>query len=137
MERVSIQEASRSLNVSQRTIRECIRSGELKASREAGPRGEQWMVELPEAGWLDPHKRAYLDLAKNLPKWWWANESNTGKVHYIEELGIEEIEPIYLCGLKSVNIWSAAGHTKDDRCPKCVEKAVAQGLPLEPLEPQT
>ncbi len=90
------------------------------------------MVELPEEGWLDRHKKAYLDLGKHLPKWWWANESHSGKVHYIEEMGIEEIEPLYLCGLKSENIWSAAGHTEDDRCPKCVELAIAQSLPLEP-----
>jgi hypothetical protein len=91
------------------------------------------VVELPEEGWLDRHKRAYLDLGKNLPKWWWANEQNTGHVHYIEELGIEEIEPLFLCGLKGDNIWNAANHAKEDRCPRCVERAISQDLPLEPL----
>ncbi len=132
MERVPIQEASLRLNVSQRTIRESIRNGELKAFREPGPRGDQWVVELPEDGWLDPHKKAYLNLSQSLPKWWWANEANSGKVHYIEELGIEEIEPVYLCGLKSENIWSAAGHFEVDRCPQCLETANSRGLPLEP-----
>lgn len=133
MERISIQEASIRLNVSQRTIRESIRNGELKAFRQAGPRGEQWMVELPEDGWLDRHKKSYLELGNQLPKWWWANAAKTGKVHYIEELGIEEIMPVYLCGLKSENIWNAAGHTANDRCPKCVAAAQAQGRPLDPL----
>lgn len=131
MERVPIQEASLRLNVSQRTIRECIRSGELKAFRQAGPRGEQWVVELPEDGWLDPHKRSYLELNQRVSQWWWANQSKTGKVHYIQDLGIEEIEPVYLCGLRSENIWSATGHLEADRCPACVRTANERGLPLE------
>ena len=131
MERVTIQEASLRLNVSQKTIRECIRDGELKAFRQQGARGEQWFVELPEDGWQDRHKKAYLDLAQNLPKWWWANESSKGHVHYIAELGIEEIEAKYLCGFRSENIWSSTGHAESDRCPKCVETAASQGLPLE------
>ena len=132
MERVPIQEASLRLNVSQRTIRECIRNGELKAFRQAGPRGEQWVVELPEEGWLDRHKKSYLELNQQLPQWWWANKSNTGKVHYIQDLGIEEIEPVYLCGYRSENIYSATGHTENDRCPKCTRTAQERGLPLEP-----
>ena len=48
MEKLSIQDASYRLNLSQADIRECIRNGELKASREAGPAGRRWMVELPE-----------------------------------------------------------------------------------------
>ncbi len=132
MERVPIQEASLRLKVSQRTIRESIHNGELKAFREQGPRGQQWVVELPEEGWMDRHKRACLELADQLPKWWWANESSIGHVHYIEELGIEEIEPLYLCGFKSENIWSATGYSEESRCPKCVEIAVSRGLPLQP-----
>ena len=132
MERVPIQEASLRLNVSQRTIRECIRNGELKAFRQAGPRGDQWVVELPEDGWLDPYKKSYLELNQQLPQWWWANEAKKGQVHYIQDLGIEEIEPVYLCGLRSENIWSATGHSEDERCPKCVETANERGLPLEP-----
>ena len=132
MERVPIQEASLRLNVSQRTIRECIRDGELKAFRQAGPRGEQWVVELPEDGWLDPHKRSYLELNQRLTQWWWANEGKKGKVHYIQDLGIEEIEPVYLCGLRSENIWSATGHSEADRCPDCVKTANERELPLEP-----
>ena len=131
MERVKIQEASYRLNVSQRTIRECIRNGELKAFRETGPQGEYWVVELPEEGWLDRHKKSYLKLNQQLPQWWWASQSKTGEVHYIQDLGIEEIEPVYLCGLRSENIWSATGHSKDDRCPKCKETAQERGLPLE------
>ena len=132
MERVKIQEASLRLNVSQRTLRESIRSGELKAFRETGPNGEYWVVELPEEGWLDRHKKSYLELGQRMPQWWWSNESKTGKVHYIQELGIEEIEPVYLCGLRSENIWSATGHSKDDRCPACNETAQELGLLLDP-----
>ncbi len=132
MERVSIQEASLRLNVSQRTIRECIRNGDLKAFRQAGPRSEQWVVELPEDGWVDPYKKSYLELNQRLPQWWWANEAKMGKVHYIQDLGVEEIEPVYLCGLRSNNIWSAAGHSEEDRCAKCVEAANERGLPIEP-----
>ena len=133
MERVKIQEASLRLNVSQRTLRESIRNGELKAFRETGPKGEYWVVELPEEGWLDRHKRSYLELGQRTPQWWWASSSKTGNVHYIQDLGIEEIEPVYLCGLRSENIWSAPGHTQKDRCPKCNEAAQMQGLPLDPL----
>ncbi len=131
MERVTIQEASLRLNVSRKTIRESIRAGELQAFRQPGPRGDQWVVELPEDGWQDRHKKAYMDLAQNLPKWWWANEANTGQVHYIAELGIEEIEALYLCGFRSENIWSSTGHSETDRCPTCIEEAASQGLPLE------
>lgn len=131
MERLPIQEASLRLNVSQRTIRECIRNGELKAFRQAGPRGDQWVVELPEEGWLDRHKKSYLELNQELPHWWWANESNSGKVHYIQDLGIEEIEPVYLCGYRSENIYNATGHSKNDRCPKCIRTAQERGLPLD------
>lgn len=131
MERVTIQEASHRLNVSRKTIRECIRDGELKAFREPGPRGDQWVVELPEDGWQDRHKKAYTDLAQNLPKWWWANESSKGHVHYIAELGIEEIHALYLCGFHSENIWSSTGHSEADRCPKCLEIATSQGLPID------
>ena len=131
MERVTIQQASLRLNVSQKTIRESIRDGELKAFRQPGPRGDQWVVELPEEGWQDRHKKSYMKLAETLPRWWWANESNIGQVHYIEELGIEEIEPVYLCGFRSENIWSSTGHSKSDRCPKCVETATSRGLALE------
>jgi excisionase family DNA binding protein len=130
MERVTIEQASLRLNVSRKTIRESIRNGELQAFRQPGPRGDQWFVELPEEGWQDRHKKAYLDLAQNLPKWWWANESNTGHVHYIEELGIEEIHAVYLCGFHSENIWSSTGHTVTDRCPQCVDSATSQGLPM-------
>lgn len=131
MERLTIQEASLRLNVSQRTIREAIRNGELRAFRQAGPRGEQWVVEVPEDGWVDRHKRSYLELAEGLPKWWWTNEARHGRVHYLQQLGIEEIEPLYLCGLNSENIWSAAGHSPEERCPRCVEAATSQGFSLD------
>ena len=130
METVPIQEASLRLNVSQRTIRECIRNGELRAFREPGPRGDRWVVELPEDGWLDRHKKYYLELAQQMPRWWWATAGKTGRVHYLQDLGVEEIEPIYLCGMRSENIWNADGHSEGDRCPKCLAAATEQGLPL-------
>ena len=58
-----------------------------------------------------------MDLAASLPKWWWANESHKGQVHYIAELGIEEIEALYLCGFRSENIWSSKGHSESDLAP--------------------
>ena len=130
MEAVTIQEASLRLNVSQRTIRECIRNGELRAFRQPGPRGDRWVVELPEEGWLDPHKKHYLELAQRMPRWWWPTAGKSGRVHYLHELGVEEIEPVYLCGVRSDNIWNAAGHSDADRCEKCLQTATEQGLPL-------
>ena len=57
MEKVSIQEASRRLNLSQTSIREYARKGDLKASKEPGPNGRSmWMIELPEEGWEYPTK---------------------------------------------------------------------------------
>jgi excisionase family DNA binding protein len=134
VERVSIQEASLRLNVSQRTIRECIRNGELRAFRQAGPNGESWVVELPAEGWLDSAKKAYLELARRVPPWWWPNEHKNSKVHYVQDLGVEEIMPIFICGLRSENIWSATGHTEEDRCPNCLRVAKERGLPIESKE---
>ena len=62
------------------------------------------MVALPEEGWLDRHKESYLEWGQRLPQWWWSNESKTGKVHYIQDLDVEEIESVYLYGLRSENI---------------------------------
>ena len=104
--RVTIQEASYKLNLSQAVIRDCIRKGELQAFREEGPRGLRWVVELPADGWV---------------------EGFTASLH---DLGIEEIEPLYLCGLKGDNVWDATGHTQGDRCTECTEIAKEKGLPL-------
>ena len=130
MEKVTIQEASHRLNLSQADIRECIRNGELKSSREPGPRGQRWMVELPEEGWVDGFRASLHELAQQMTPWWWPTEHMAGKVHYVQDLGIEEIEPLYLCGLKGNNVWDAKGHTEEDRCPECVEVAKERGLPL-------
>ena len=106
MERVTIQQASLRLNVSQKTIRESIRDGELKAFRQPGPRGDQWVVELPEEGWQDRHKKSYLELAASLPKWWWANEKNTGQVQRVAK----NIAGLKVLGANSLNIIDVLKH---------------------------
>ncbi len=131
MEKVTIQEASYRLNLSQAGIRECIRNGELKAQREPGLTGSRWMVELPEEGWVDSFRASLQDLSNRMTSWWWPTASKTGKVHYVRDLGIEEIEPLYLCGLKTNNVWDASGHSIEDKCPECVAIATQEGLPLE------
>lgn len=128
MEKVSIQEASRRLNVSQAVIRRYAREGKLKAYREGGAQGNAWVVELPEEGWLDEDKQAYLELDEQISRWWWANKQKTGQVHYIDDVGIEELQPHFLCGLESVDIGYAPTHAEEDRCPECVELATEQGL---------
>ena len=137
MEKVTIQEASRRLNVSQREIREFIRKGELKAEREEGSESGRWMVEMPEAGWEDPVKTFLNNMSENLTPWWWATK-RTGervRVHYLENMGIEEIMPDFLCGLRGESVYPATDHTQDQRCPNCVAAATNQGLPLWNEEP--
>lgn len=130
MESVPIQEASVRLNVSQRTIRESIRNGELNAHREPGPWGQRWFVELPEDGWVESFKASLQELASSITPWWWATEAKVGFVHYVQDLGIEEIEPVYLCGLKGDNVWDASGHDHEQRCPDCLQVAKDRELPL-------
>ena len=130
MARVTIQEASYKLNLSQAVIRDCIRKGELQAFREAGPRGLRWVVELPENGWVEDFTASLYNLSSQMTPWWWPTEEKEGLVHYVQDLGIEEIEPIYLCGLKGNNVWDASGHALAERCTECTGIAVEQGLPL-------
>jgi len=130
VEKLSIQDASRRLNISQRDVREYVRTGELKAERDPNSEHGRWLVIMPEDGWEDKFK-AYLDkLDASITRWWWANEAKTGYVHYLEATGIENVEPDYLCGQPSNNLWSAAGHTQDQRCLECLMKATEQGLNL-------
>jgi len=130
VEKLTILEASRRLNISQRDIREYIRTGELKAERDEESEHGRWLVVMPEDGWQDPF-RVYLDdLNRSITRWWWANEQKVGFVHYLEATGIENVEPDYLCGQPSENLWSSAGHTLADRCIECLMKATEQGLPL-------
>lgn len=103
MERVSIQEASYRLNLSQAEIRRYIREGRLQATR-GGERERTWMVDLPEEGWLDDDKLRYQKMAEQMPVWWWPTEARTGQAHYIVDVGIEETVPVYLCGLESENL---------------------------------
>ena len=130
MEKVTIQEASRRLNVSQRDIREYIRKGSLKAERDAESSTGRWLVELPEDGWEDDFKSFLNDMSAAQTPWWWAFEQKTGKVHYLLQVGIEEIMPDFLCGLRGENLFPATGHTPDQRCPICLRSAVDQNLPL-------
>jgi len=135
MEWVTIQEASRRLNVSQDVIRRYAREGQLKAKREPNSNGgASWVVELPEDGWEDDFKHHIHGIAKQLTPWWRPTAAQTGLVHYLESLGIEEVEPVFLCGLTSRDIWPAVGHSMSDRCSECLQRATQEGLPLETRE---
>ena len=130
MEKISIQEASRRLNVSQREIREYIRRGSLTAERDPESSTGRWLVEMPGDGWEDDFKASLNEMAASQTPWWWAFGHKAGKVHYLLQVGIEEIMPDFLCGLRGENLFSAVGHTDDQRCPNCLNAAVAQNLPL-------
>ena len=129
LERVTIQEASYRLNLSQAEIRRYIREGRLNAERGGGSGGRAWLVELPAEGWLDDDKARYQEMAEGMPVWWWATESKSGYVHYVVDVGIEETVPVFLCGLESENIWAAGEVTPADCCPQCLQVARARGLP--------
>ncbi len=88
------------------------------------------MVELPEDGWVEGFKASLQELASGITPWWWPDASKGGNVHYVQDLGIEEIEPRYLCGLVGNNVWDATGHSEEQRCPTCLDVAKEQGLPL-------
>ena len=82
VEKLTIQDASRRLNISQRDVREYIRNGELKAERDPDSEHGRWLVVMPEDGWQDKFK-TYLDqLDASITRWWWANEKKSGLVHY-------------------------------------------------------
>ncbi len=131
MERVSIQDASRRLNLSQATIRQCVRDGELNAYRQPGPNGRPtWVVELPEEGWTHATTASLIEMNAGLSPWWWPDGTRTGKVHYVEDLGIEEIIPQFLCGLISENIWTAKDLAVEDLCPGCLSVVKERELPL-------
>ena len=130
MEKVTIQEASRRLNVSQRDIREYIRNGRLKAERDPDSSTRRWLVEMPEDGWEDDFKSVLNNMSAGQTPWWWAFPGNTGRVHYLLQVGIEEIMPDFLCGLRGENLYPSDGHTQDQRCPNCLQEALGQGLPL-------
>ena len=135
MEEVTIQEASRRLNVSQDIIRRYIREGRLRARRQTdGASGRAWVVELPEEGWLDDDKTHIGNLAQQLTPWWWPNPRQQGEVHYVDSLGIEEVEPLFLCGLTAPDFWPAVGHAPEQRCPICVQEVGYRGLPMETRE---
>jgi hypothetical protein len=131
VERLPIKEAALRLRVSQDVIRRRIRNGELRASRRSGPQGDFWEVELPEEGQLADSNAHLQEQAQLVVPWWWTNAEKTGRVHYVESIETEEVIAHHLCGLISQGIWNALGHSKDDRCPECVQLAEAQGLPLE------
>ena len=135
MEWVSIQEASHILNVSQDVIRRYARDGRLNARKQPKETGgTSWVVELPDGPWEDDFKENVHSIAQRLTPWWWAAPEKEGVVHYVDGLGIEEIEALFMCGLMTNNIYSAVGHDLSDRCPECIEEVVKQGLPMETRE---
>ncbi len=135
MEEVTIQEASRRLNVSQGIIRRYVREGRLQARRQTAVEGGRaWLVALPDTGWQDEDKTHINNLAQQLTPWWWPNPNQSGDVHYVDSLGIEEVEPLFLCGFTSPDIWPTAGHAPERRCPVCLREVNRRGLPLETRE---
>ncbi len=130
MEKLTIQDASRRLNISQRDIREYIRNGELKAERDPDSEHGRWLVIMPDDTWQDKFKTYLDELDASITRWWWTNVRKTGSVHYLESTGIENVEPDYLCGHRSENLWSSVGHSANDRCLECLMKATERGLPL-------
>ena len=68
MEKLTIQDASRKLNISQRVVREYIRSGDLKAERDPESEHGRWLVIMPPEGeWQDKFKTYLDELATDLP----------------------------------------------------------------------
>jgi hypothetical protein len=92
------------------------------------------VVLLPEGEWQDDFKAQIGGLAKVITPWWWPTAARDGDVHYVESLGIEEVEPIFLCGLKSNDIFPATGHSWEQRCAVCLEQVEKLGLPMETRE---
>ena len=88
------------------------------------------MVVLPDDGWEDGFKSYLHRMSEALTPWWWAFEHKRGNVHYLFNVGIEEIMPDFLCGLQGDNLWPAVGHQEEERCPNCLRLANEQGLPL-------
>lgn len=132
---VSIQDASRALNVSQNIIRRYAREGRLEAKREPKPSGgTSWVVLLPEGQWDDDFRTQIHALEQALTPWWCPTVNGQGIVHYVQSLGIEEVSPVYLCGRKSADIWPATGHKLEQRCPNCLAEVSKRGLPMETRE---
>ena len=80
------------------------------------------MIELPEDDWTDQTKVTYMELQKSFSHWWWPTGARSGYAHYVDNVGIEETVPVFLCGLISANIWVTKELYKDEYCPECVEK---------------
>ena len=123
------------MNVSQDVIRRYARDGRLNARKQPKETGgTSWVVELPDGPWEDDFKENVHSIAQRLTPWWWSTPEKEGVVHYVDGLGIEEIEALFMCGLMTNNIYSAVGHDLSDRCPECIEEVVKQGLPMETRE---
>ncbi len=131
MERVTIREASLKLRISTASVRECIRSGELKAFREAGVDGRKgWLVELPEEGWVSTATTEEMN--REFCPWWWGTVERTGYIHYVESLSAsswEETVPKFLCGEEGDNIWAATELPQELLCLECQMRAMERGLP--------
>jgi len=88
------------------------------------------MVELPEDGWIDSQKESFIRMAQQMSPWWWPDAARAGPLHYVVDVGIEEIIPRFLCGLTSENIWDASQHPGAERCSECWRIALERNLPL-------
>ena len=141
MEIVTIREASQRLRISTASVRECIRSGELKAVRQEGTDGRvSWMVELPEEGWVSA--AIALEMSREFSPWWWGTADRTGYIHYVESLSAsswEETVPQFLCGEVGDNIWAAVEPSQEQLCLECqmvaMERDLPQSSPAAPVRP--
>ena len=135
---VNIQDASRILNVSKRVIRQYIQQGKLTGYRQDNTNGRSsWVVEIPEGSWLDEYREHIYSVGDATTPWWRPTPGGTGTVHYVESLGIEEIAPLFICGMISKDIWPAINHDPADRCAECIEAAGTKGLPLDSISPNS
>ena len=137
-ETVSIQDASRILNVSKRVIRQYIHQGKLNGFKQENSNGRSsWVVEIPEGSWLDEYREHIYSVGQNTTPWWRPSPDGRGTVHYVESLGIEEVSPLFICGMFSKDIWPAINHDPQDRCDKCITAANHKGLPLNSISPDS
>jgi hypothetical protein len=135
---VSIQDASRLLNVSKRVIRQYIRDGKLKGFRQENELGRSsWVVEIPEGEWIDEYREHIYTVGAQTTPWWKQTLGDSGIVHYVASIGIEEVYPLFLCGEYGRDLYPATGHTESDRCELCLKTAVERKLPLEFMSPES
>ena len=135
---LSIQDASRILNVSKRVIRQYIQQGKLNGFKQENANGRSsWVVEIPEGTWIDEYREHIYSVGESTTPWWRLTPDGKGMLHYVESLGIEEVSPLFICGIVSKDIWPAINHDPQYRCTACIKAAGDKGLPLDSVSPES